>query len=69
MAVVPWSAANWSAEVAGADYIDVALIPLSDDFTVIATDADYFKTPVAVGDAVPLSWGLEDAVLLGRVAA
>ena len=41
----------------------------SDDFTVIATDADYFKTPVAVGDAVPLSWGLEDAVLLGRVAA
>ncbi|MCV9961132.1 ABC transporter ATP-binding protein [Pararhizobium sp. BT-229] len=41
----------------------------SDDFTVIATDADYFKKPVSVGDAVPLSWGLEDAVLLGRMAA
>ncbi|WP_275791138.1 ABC transporter ATP-binding protein [Pararhizobium gei] len=41
----------------------------SDDFTVIASDADYFRKPVAVGDAVPLSWDLEDAVLLGRVAA
>jgi putative spermidine/putrescine transport system ATP-binding protein len=41
----------------------------SDDFTVIATDADYFEKPVSVGDAVSLSWGLEDAVLLGRIAA
>ena len=41
----------------------------SDDFTVITTDADYFEKPVSVGDAVPLSWGLEDAVLLGRIAA
>ncbi|MDQ0321051.1 putative spermidine/putrescine transport system ATP-binding protein [Pararhizobium capsulatum DSM 1112] len=41
----------------------------SDDFTVIATDADYFAKPVSVGDAVSLSWGLEDAVLLGRMAA
>ncbi|MCD7110700.1 ABC transporter ATP-binding protein [Rhizobium sp. DKSPLA3] len=41
----------------------------SEDFTVIATDADYFEKPVAVGDAVSLSWGLEDAVLLGAMAA
>ena len=41
----------------------------SEDFTVIATDADYFEKPVAVGDAVSLSWGLEDAVLLGAAAA
>ncbi|SER56083.1 ABC transporter ATP-binding protein [Rhizobium sp. NFR03] len=41
----------------------------SEDFTVIASDADYFDKPVAVGDAVSLSWGLEDAVLLGAVAA
>lgn len=41
----------------------------SEDFTVIATDADYFEKPVAVGDAVSLSWRLEDAVLLGSAAA
>ncbi|KQR69480.1 ABC transporter ATP-binding protein [Rhizobium sp. Leaf341] len=41
----------------------------SEDFTVIATDADYFERPVAVGDAVSLSWRLEDAVLLGSAAA
>ncbi len=41
----------------------------SEDFTVIATDADYFEKPVAVGDAVSLSWDLEDAVLLGAMAA
>ena len=41
----------------------------SEDFTVIATDADYFEKPVAVGDAVSLSWGLENAVLLGAAAA
>ncbi|PYE45049.1 putative spermidine/putrescine transport system ATP-binding protein [Rhizobium sp. PP-F2F-G20b] len=41
----------------------------SEDFTVITTDADYFEKPVAVGDAVSLSWGLEDAVLLGAMAA
>ena len=41
----------------------------SEDFTVIASDADYFEKPVAVGDAVSLSWGLEDAVLLGAMAA
>ncbi|OLP61247.1 Fe3+/spermidine/putrescine ABC transporter ATP-binding protein [Xaviernesmea oryzae] len=41
----------------------------SDDFTVILSDADYFAQPVTVGDAVALSWALEDAVLLGRVTA
>jgi putative spermidine/putrescine transport system ATP-binding protein len=41
----------------------------SDDFTVIATDGDYFANPASVGDAVSLSWALEDAVLLGRVSA
>ena len=41
----------------------------SDDFTVILTDADYFAKPVAVGEAVALSWALEDAILLGRVAS
>ena len=38
----------------------------SDDFTVIASDGDYFAKPVSVGDAVSLRWALEDAVLLGR---
>ena len=41
----------------------------SDDFTVIAGDGDYFAKPVSVGDAVSLSWALEDAVLLGRASA
>ncbi len=41
----------------------------SDDFTVIASDSDYFAKPVSVGDAVSLSWALEDAVLLGRMSA
>ncbi|CAN7728249.1 ABC transporter ATP-binding protein [Rhizobium sp. LjRoot258] len=38
----------------------------SDDFTVIANDNDYFAKPVSVGDAVSLSWALEDAILLGH---
>jgi putative spermidine/putrescine transport system ATP-binding protein len=41
----------------------------SDDFTVIVSDAAYFEKPVAVGDAVPLSWAPKDAILLGSVAA
>ncbi|MBB4235452.1 putative spermidine/putrescine transport system ATP-binding protein [Rhizobium esperanzae] len=41
----------------------------SDDFTVISDDGDYFARPVSVGDAVSLSWALEDAVLLGRSPA
>ncbi len=41
----------------------------SDDFTVIASDAAYFAKPVSVGDAVSLSWCLEDVVLLGRMSS
>ncbi|MCY1739993.1 ABC transporter ATP-binding protein [Ensifer sp. SL37] len=41
----------------------------SDDFTVIVSDADHFRKPVAVGDAVSLSWTLEDVVPLGRLSA
>jgi len=38
-----------------------------DDFTVIVDDADFFAKPVAVGDAVPLAWDSEDAIVLGRL--
>ncbi|KOF15210.1 spermidine/putrescine ABC transporter ATPase [Ensifer adhaerens] len=41
----------------------------SDDFTVIVSDADYFNKTVSVGDAVSLSWTLEDVVPLGRLSA
>ncbi|MDP9631012.1 ABC transporter ATP-binding protein [Ensifer sp. 1H6] len=41
----------------------------SDDFTVIVSDADYFNKTVSVGDAVSLSWALEDVVPLGRLSA
>ncbi|MFB2550706.1 ABC transporter ATP-binding protein [Ensifer soli] len=40
----------------------------SDDFTAILSDGDYFAKPVQTGDAIALSWALEDAVLLGRVS-
>jgi putative spermidine/putrescine transport system ATP-binding protein len=39
----------------------------SEDFTAIVSDTEYFAKPVSVGDALSLSWALEDAVLLGRV--
>jgi putative spermidine/putrescine transport system ATP-binding protein len=38
-----------------------------DDFTAIITDRDFFTSPVAVGDAVPLAWDAEDAVILDRL--
>jgi putative spermidine/putrescine transport system ATP-binding protein len=38
----------------------------SEDFTAIVRDTEYFAKPVSVGDALSLSWALEDAVLLGR---
>ncbi|EJZ19567.1 TOBE domain-containing protein, partial [Rhizobium sp. Pop5] len=41
----------------------------SDDFTVISDDGAYFDRPVSVGDAIALSWALDDAVLLGRTSA
>ncbi|TGV90171.1 Fe3+/spermidine/putrescine ABC transporter ATP-binding protein, partial [Mesorhizobium sp. M2D.F.Ca.ET.145.01.1.1] len=37
------------------------------DFTVIVDDSDFFAKPVAVGDAVPLAWDRQDAVVLGRL--
>jgi putative spermidine/putrescine transport system ATP-binding protein len=41
----------------------------SEDFTAIVRDTEYFAKPVSVGDALSLSWALEDAVLLGRLSA
>jgi len=37
------------------------------EFTAIITDKDYYATPVAVGDAVPLHWDAEDAIILGTL--
>ena len=38
-----------------------------EDFTVILDDTDFFAKPVTVGDAVPLAWDAEDAIVLGRL--
>ena len=38
-----------------------------EDFTAIVDDRDFFASPVAVGDAVPLAWDAADAVILGRL--
>ncbi len=35
------------------------------DFTAIITDKSFNATPVEVGDAVPLHWNPEDAIVLG----
>lgn len=40
-----------------------------DDFTAIVSDADFFAAPVKVGDAAPLAWNREDAIVLGRLAS
>ncbi|NVP57423.1 ABC transporter ATP-binding protein [Mycoplana rhizolycopersici] len=40
-----------------------------EDFTAILDDATFFQQTIRVGDAVPLSWGGADAIVLGRVAA
>ena len=37
------------------------------EFTAIITDRAYYATPVAVGDAVPLHWDPEDAIILGTL--
>ena len=37
------------------------------EFTAIITDKAYYATPVAVGDAVPLHWDPEDAIILGTL--
>ncbi|MER8544874.1 ABC transporter ATP-binding protein [Mesorhizobium sp. M0684] len=38
-----------------------------EDFTVIVDDTSFFARPVAVGDAVPIAWDAEDAIVLGRL--
>ncbi len=40
-----------------------------EDFTAVVDDRSFFAKPVAVGDAVPLNWDAEDAIVLGRLAA
>ena len=38
-----------------------------EDFTAIVEEAGFFEKPIAVGDAVPLHWDADDAVVLGRL--
>ncbi len=38
-----------------------------EDFTVILSDTAFFANPVRVGEAIPLCWDLEDAIVLGRI--
>jgi putative spermidine/putrescine transport system ATP-binding protein len=38
-----------------------------EDFTAIVADTDFFAKPVAVGEAVPLFWETDDAIVLGRL--
>ncbi|NTF34493.1 ABC transporter ATP-binding protein [Rhizobium skierniewicense] len=38
-----------------------------DDFTAILTDTEFFANPVKVGEAIPLCWAREDAIVLGRL--
>lgn len=40
-----------------------------EDFTAIMGEADVFARPVRVGDAVPLAWGAEDAIVIDRPRA
>ena len=38
-----------------------------EDFTAIVDDRRFNAQPVRVGDAVPLNWDAEDAIVLGRL--
>jgi putative spermidine/putrescine transport system ATP-binding protein len=38
-----------------------------EDFTAIVADTDFFAKPVAVGEAVPLFWETDDAIVLGHL--
>jgi putative spermidine/putrescine transport system ATP-binding protein len=38
-----------------------------EDFTAILTDKSFFANPVKVGEAIPLCWDREDAIVLGRL--
>ncbi|WP_181708534.1 ABC transporter ATP-binding protein [Chthonobacter rhizosphaerae] len=40
-------------------------VPGVDDFAVSMDEADYFRAPLALGDAVPLGWSREHVHLLG----
>jgi len=37
-----------------------------DDFTILLRDRDFFANPIRVGEALPLCWGKEDVIVLGR---
>jgi putative spermidine/putrescine transport system ATP-binding protein len=39
-----------------------------EDFTAIVDDQAFHRSPVSVGDAVPLNWDAADAIVLGRLA-
>jgi len=38
-----------------------------EDFVALASDEEFFARPVAVGEAIPLAWQPEDAIILGRL--
>jgi hypothetical protein len=38
-----------------------------EDFTAIVRDTDFFAAPPKVGDAVPLAWTANDAIVLGKL--
>jgi putative spermidine/putrescine transport system ATP-binding protein len=38
-----------------------------EDFTAIVRDDDFFGQPVRMGEAVPLAWNAEDAIVLGQL--
>ncbi|MCO5062976.1 MAG: ABC transporter ATP-binding protein [Rhizobiaceae bacterium] len=40
-----------------------------DDFTVIADDKDFFDRSIKTGDALPLAWDPQDAIVLARLDA
>ena len=46
-------------------FVQIAVsAPGIDEFAVSVDEADYFRTPLAVGDAVPMSWSREHVHVL-----
>ncbi len=37
-----------------------------EDFTAVISDSEFFARPIRVGEAIPLCWGKQDAIVLGR---
>ena len=37
-----------------------------EDFTAVISDSEFFVRPIRVGEAIPLCWGKQDAIVLGR---